>query len=208
MIELIQINKSYENKQLFKDYSLKIHQKEFVTITGNSGSGKSTLLNIMGLLEKVDRGSVKILNEMDPNWKTAQKLRRYHIGYVFQNFALLEGKTVKENLILSTKYTKNFTDDKLYEALNEVYLDKNVINKKVYQLSGGEQQRIAIARILLKPCDIIFADEPTGNLDDCNKKIIIKLFQKLNSLGKTIVCVTHDPEVAMSSTRTIALSSK
>ncbi|RFB33494.1 ATP-binding cassette domain-containing protein [Bacillus sp. RC] len=203
MIELIQVSKSYGSKQLFKDFSLKIQPKEFVTITGNSGSGKTTLLNVMGLLEKVDSGTVTIQNVKNPDWKTSQKLRRYSIGYIFQNFALLENETVRKNLDLSTKYNKNYTEEALYETLEEVGLSIDILKKKVYELSGGEQQRIAIARTMIKPCDIIFADEPTGNLDSYNKGIIIGLLKKLNFLGKTIVCVTHDQDVAASSDRTI-----
>ncbi|RAP22299.1 hypothetical protein C2W63_01002 [Bacillus velezensis] len=118
----------------------------------------------------------------------------------------MDNETVLTNLLLSTAYAKDFKKEKLTEALEMVGLDKSFLKKKVYQLSGGEQQRVAIARIILKPCDIILADEPTGNLDEYNKSIILSLFHQLKGMGKTIICVTHDQEIANGSDRVINLS--
>ena len=205
MIQLIGVKKQFEGKTILSDFSINISQNEFVTIMGKSGSGKTTLLNIMGLLDAPDQGTVKVLDYENPKNKDIQQLRRYHFGYVFQNYVLMDNKTVKENLLLSTKYSSKVNKSDLTGALETVQLNENFLRKKVYQLSGGEQLRLAIARIILKPCDIIFADEPTGNLDDYNKKIILSLFRKLQQTGKTIVCVTHDQEIADQSNRTIKL---
>lgn len=205
MIELLDVNKSFGEKVILKDFSMKVNKNEFVTITGKSGSGKTTILNIIGLLEKFDAGTVKIMNKSNPTKKEIQSLRRYNLGYIFQNYALLENETVQSNLLLATKYNKDFKEDMLFDVLERVELNKNILAEKVYKLSGGEQQRIAIARTLLKPCDIILADEPTGNLDEYNKKQIGSLLSKMKDLNKTIVCVTHDPYISNLSDNTISL---
>ena len=124
---------------------------------------------------------------------------------IFQNYALIENDTVKENLLLSKKYRKNFKEKELEESLEKVGISKEYLGHKVCELSGGEQQRIVIARTMLKPCEIILADEPTGNLDTSNKEKIIHLFKELKKEGKTIVCVTHDEEMAKSADRIIDL---
>lgn len=205
MIELLNINKSYGEKIILKDFSMKVSKNEFITIVGKSGSGKTTLLNIIGLLEKPDNGTIKIMAKSNPNKSEIQSLRRYNLGYIFQNYALLENETVKSNLLLATKYNKDFKKNMLLDALEKVELPSSILNEKVYRLSGGEQQRIAIARILLKPCDIILADEPTGNLDEYNKKQIVSILSKMRDLDKTIVCVTHDSYISDISDNTIYL---
>ena len=202
MIELHNISKKFNEKVVLDKFSLEVKKNEFVTIIGKSGSGKTTILNILGLLEKADSGSIKINNYTNPNKKQVQQLRRYNLGYIFQNYALLEDENVKNNLILATKFSNTFDKSYLIKVLKDVGLTEDILDKKVYKLSGGEQQRLAIARILLKPCNIILADEPTGNLDDYNKKIIIDLLRNLN---KTIICVTHDDYVAKNSDRVISL---
>lgn len=204
MIELKNVSKKFEGKIILSDFSVKITENEFITIIGRSGSGKTTLLNIMGLLDRPDEGIVKIFNNDNPSGKSLMKLRRYYFGFIFQNFVLMNNKTVKENLLLSTKYNTSNNID-IISALSEVHLEQSILTKKVYQLSGGEQQRLAIARVMLKPCSIIFADEPTGNLDHYNKEIILSLLLKLKQKGKTIICVTHDTDIAEKSTRTITL---
>ena len=205
MIELLNINKKLEGKTILSDFSVKIEENEFITIVGRSGTGKTTLLNIMGLLDKPDEGVVKIFDYYNPDGKTLMNLRRNTFGYIFQNFVLMNNKTVRENLLLSTKYNPDKTDNDIISALSEVHLEQSLLTKKVFQLSGGEQQRLAIARVILKPCSIIFADEPTGNLDQYNKEIVLSLLLKLKQKGKTIICVTHDTDIAGKSTRTITL---
>ncbi|MCY9039704.1 ABC transporter ATP-binding protein, partial [Bacillus inaquosorum] len=193
MIELKSIFKSFDGKSVLSNFSIHIEKNEFVSIVGKSGSGKTTLLNIISLLDSPDEGEIEILGYKNPKSKEVMKLRRENLGYIFQNYVLMDNETVLTNLLLSTAYAKDFDKNKLSEALEMVGLDKSFLKKKVYQLSGGEQQRVAIARIILKPCDIILADEPTGNLDEYNKNIILSLFHQLKEMGKTIICVTHDP---------------
>ncbi|MBJ6363898.1 ABC transporter ATP-binding protein [Paenibacillus sp. GCM10012307] len=205
MIQLEDVNKSYEGRPLLTNFSINIDTNQFVTITGRSGSGKSTLLNIMSLLDVPDKGTVKVRNILNPDRKKTQWLRRFHFGYIFQNYVLMNQNTVEENLLLSTQYSKKVSSNELIGVLEKVKLDGSYLKKRIYQLSGGEQQRLAIARIILKPCDIIFADEPTGNLDHHNKKIILSLFHELQQKGKTIVCVTHDAEIAKQSDKNIEL---
>lgn len=202
MIKLNEISKSFNDKKVLDNFSLNVDKGEFVSIIGKSGSGKTTLLNIMGLLEKPDSGSIEICGKLNPKIRDIQKLRRNNLGYIFQNYALLENETVKYNLLLASKYTPNFNKDILEECLHKVELKSDVLNKKIYQLSGGEQQRVSIARTMVKPCDIILADEPTGNLDFENKNIIINIFKQMK---KTIICVTHDYDIANSADQIIKL---
>ncbi|MFP9131064.1 ATP-binding cassette domain-containing protein [Niallia sp. BSM11] len=208
MIELKDINKSFDGKPVLSNFSLKIKKNEFVSIVGSSGAGKTTVLNIIGLLDKPDKGNVSVAGYVNPNKKETMHLRRYTMGYIFQNYVLMDNETVYKNLLISKTYNNSFSKEKLIDTLEKVGLDSTALNKKVYQLSGGEQQRIAIARIMLKPCEIILADEPTGNLDSSNKKLILSLFHQLQKLGKTIVCVTHDKEIADNSDRIIRIGEK
>ncbi len=197
-IKLDNITKSFGIKKVFNGYNLTVCSGEFVALTGESGKGKSTLLNIIGLLEKPDSGSVKISNYINPTLFQSQQLRRDTIGYLFQGYALVDNKTVWENLKLALVYShmsKSAKKDFAIEKLSEVSLDSSYMEQYIYELSGGEQQRVAIARLLLKPFQILLADEPTGSLDDDNKKTILKLLQKMNSIGKTIIIATHDKEV-------------
>ena len=198
IIQLKNINKSYSNKYLFNNLDFSIKKGEMVAITGPSGVGKSTLLNIIGLIDKPDSGEVIICNNKNPYNKEKLKLKlfRDNIGYLFQNYALVDNYTVSKNLDIALEYVKNKDKKRLKEkALERVgLLDK--LNNKVFELSGGEQQRVALARLMLKEKDIILADEPTGSLDEDNRDIILKLLKQLYNEGKTIVLVTHDKAVA------------
>ncbi|WP_195986798.1 putative bacteriocin export ABC transporter [Clostridium sp. D53t1_180928_C8] len=198
IIELKNINKSYSNRYLFKNLDLLIKKGEMVAITGPSGIGKSTLLNIIGLIDKPDSGEVVICSNKNPFDKEKVKLKlfRDNIGYLFQNYALVDNYTVSKNLDIALEYVKNKNKKRLKEeALERVgLLDK--LNNKIFELSGGEQQRVALARLMLKEKEIILADEPTGSLDEDNRDIILKLLKQLNDEGKTIVLVTHDRIVA------------
>ncbi|WP_088838843.1 MULTISPECIES: ATP-binding cassette domain-containing protein [unclassified Listeria] len=201
MIKLENISKKIDGKFILQDVSLQISPGEFVAILGQSGSGKTTLLHIMGLLEEVQSGSVTINNSKTPSQKMIRELKRNTLGYIFQNYLLLENETVQANLNISRKTKK----EEMLSFLQDVGLDSTYISKYVYQLSGGEKQRVAIARVLLKPFDILLADEPTGNLDQKNRDMIINLLLKIKSEGKTVICVTHDYEVAEKADRIITI---
>ncbi|MDU4888929.1 MAG: ABC transporter ATP-binding protein [Clostridium sp.] len=205
MISLINISKKFKDKSVIDKLNLKVSKGEFIAITGNSGSGKTTLLNIMGLLEKPDSGDVIINGIKNPNGKQVRILQRDFYGYLFQNYALIENETVESNLKIALKYQKNINHtEKINEALESVGL-KGHNKKKIYELSGGEQQRVALARVILKKCEIIFADEPTGNLDKENRDIVFEILKRLNDEGKTIVFVTHDLDLAERAKRVIKL---
>lgn len=200
MIKLMNISKKFDDHIIFNNFSLHINDQEMIAITGASGSGKTTLLNIIGLLEAADSGKIIIDNQSNIKTNTAlsNKIIREKICYLFQNFALVDDESVDYNLNLALEYRKGSKKEKLElkeNALKMVGLN-GYLNKKIYTLSGGEQQRISIARAILKPNKIILADEPTGSLDDHNKLIIIDLLKYLKSLGKTIVIATHDNYLA------------
>ena len=205
MIELKNIHKKFKERQVLENFSLQIDKGEFVVINGPSGAGKTTILNLIGLLIKPDKGKVSLFGFENPNERQIQKIRQEGLGYIFQNYVLMENETVLENLKISKKYNPDWDIEQVNKALTEIGLDESFLSKKVFELSGGEQQRIAIARVMLKRCELILADEPTGNLDDENKEIVIKLLKKLKSMGKTIVCVTHDDKMSLAADRIIQL---
>lgn len=209
IIKLQNVSKNYGNKKVLVDLSLSISEGEFIAITGESGKGKSTLLNILGLLENIDSGNLMI--DGDENIKInstkAMKVIREKISYLFQNFALVDEYTVEYNLNLALKYikiSKNEKAERIKNALIDVGLD-GYEKRKIYELSGGEQQRVSIARTMLKPSKIVLADEPTGSLDEKNAKIVLELLRNLNKKDKTIVIVTHDKKLANQCDRIINL---
>lgn len=207
VVKLNGINKSFDDLPVLKNLTLKIDKGEMVAIVGHSGSGKSTLLNIMGLLEKKTSGDLEVLGNLNvkPFSRKGIKLLRNHIGFLFQNYALLDDKTVEYNLAIAVdKGFCRVSVDDINKSLKIVGLE-GFNNKKIYQCSGGEQQRVAIARLLLKKSSLIFADEPTGSLDEDNRNSIVELLKNLNQEGKTIVVVTHDPYVASQCHRVINL---
>lgn len=193
-IILEKINKTYRGKEVLKNINLEVKRGEFICIFGESGSGKTTLLNIIGTLEKYDGGNLTLFNQKNPTKsnRIVRKLRRDKIAYLFQNFALIDNMTVEENINLAKKYS-DISREEIKEILQSLgILDK--LKEKIYTLSGGEQQRVALARNLVKPFDILLADEPTGSLDGENKKIVMENLIKINKLGKSILVVTHDKE--------------
>ncbi|ENU2085249.1 ATP-binding cassette domain-containing protein [Listeria monocytogenes] len=199
MIELVNVSKKIQDKLILEKVSLSIGAGEFIAVVGESGSGKTTLLNVIGHLDSKDSGQV-IINEMEyQTKKEVMTLKKEVLGFIFQNYLLMENETVLENLSITGGENRKL----MIEYLEEVGMDESYLAKKVYQLSGGEKQRIAIVRILLKPFQLLLADEPTGNLDDKNKQKIIELFLALKKQGKTIVCVTHDPEISAKADRII-----
>jgi len=198
VVETVNLNKNFGNKNILNKFNLSVEEQEIITITGKSGCGKSTLLNIIGLLDGYSSGILFINGKQISKitTKEAMLLRRYYIGYIFQNYALIEGDTVEENLKLAAKYGSG-KDKKalIQQALCKVGLE-DYEKKRIYELSGGEQQRVALARVFIKPCSLILADEPTGSLDSANKLLVLSLFEQLRQEGKTIIIVTHDLDIA------------
>ncbi len=209
IINLNNICKKFGEKVIFDNFSLNIDKGDFVVITGTSGKGKTTLLNIIGLIEQTDSGDIEICGTKNPKYtdKHGSKLLREQISYLFQNYGLIEEQTVYYNMKIATRfldYKHNDEKNIISEALKKVGLS-NYERKKIYQLSGGEQQRVALARIFVKPSKIILADEPTGSLDKENRDIVMNILKVLNDEGKTIVMVTHDLEIASFGNKVITL---
>ena len=201
-ITIKELTKSFGGKNLFEDFSLEIDSGEFVVITGESGCGKTTLLNMIGGLEPVSSGSITADGMEITAKKNLQRYYRDTVGFVFQNFALVEQKTVKENLEMIHK--KGKTALTMEEALESVGL-AHTLHQKVYALSGGEQQRIALARLRLKNCRLILADEPTGSLDRKNGRIVMDILHSFHKDGKTVIMVTHDESLIRPTDRVIRL---
>ena len=190
MLEIKNISKSFDKKQLFKDFNLMIEDGDFLIISGESGCGKTTLLNMIGSIEKPNNGDILVDSFSVFDKKFQRKYLREKVGFLFQNFALVDEKSVKYNFDLVKGTSKsNVTYS---EALSFVNLSEDVLSQKIYSLSGGEQQRVAIARLLIKRCDIILADEPTASLDRKNANDIFELLSTINKQGKTIIVASHD----------------
>ena len=191
------------------DVSLDVYPGEFVAIVGKSGSGKSTLMHILGLLDSPSSGTV-ILNGVDVTKykeKDLARMRNKEIGFVFQFFNLLPRTTTTDNVMLPLKYSTTPRSEwkkRATDMLVKVGLE-NRLNNKSNELSGGQKQRVAIARALVNEPSIIFADEPTGNLDSKTGDEIVKFFKELNEQGKTIILVTHDDDLAKVAKRQIVL---
>lgn len=195
IIRLDKINKSYGHHVIYQDYCLDIKENDIVVIMGASGRGKTTLLNIIGFIESIDSGKI-FLYEKEIHKKDIRSIHKEKIGFLFQNFALLEEKTVLYNLeiVFPSLKERKKNKKKIYELLEDVGLN-GYEKKRVCECSGGEKQRIAIARLLLHNSDIILADEPTGSLDKENRDLIMDIFVRLKKKGKTIVIVTHDEKL-------------
>lgn len=192
MILMENVNKSFEDRAIFKDFNLQISKGSFVVISGNSGRGKTTLLNMMGGLEKPDSGNIVVDGHNISEKRIKNKFFEESVGFLFQNFALIENKTVQQNLEIIQKSGRS--EISIKEALEKVGL-AGTEKQKVYKLSGGEQQRIALARLMVKKCNLILADEPTGSLDEKNSDMVMEILRDLNKMGKTIVLVTHSRKI-------------
>ncbi len=214
LIELNNIRKSYPldgfNLEILKGITLQIEQGEFVAIMGPSGSGKSTLMNILGCLDKPTKGSYTLDGRRVEKLSADElaEIRNQKIGFVFQGFNLLSRTSAIENVELPMVYSKVPEAERVKratEALEKVGL-KNRMYHQPNQLSGGQQQRVAIARAVVNEAPIIFADEPTGNLDTKMSVEIMDLFTRLNKeLGRTIILVTHEEDIAKYADRIIKI---
>jgi len=189
------------------DVSIAIPSGQFVAIMGPSGSGKSTFMNLLGCLDRPDAGSILLdgtdITHLDRNDRA--EIRNRKIGFVFQNFSLLARTPVLENVELPLVYAGTPSaerKERAQDALTRVGLAAK-INNQITQLSGGEQQRVAIARSLVNRPSLILADEPTGNLDSRTSIEIMAIFQRLNGEGITVVLVTHEPDIAHYTMRTV-----
>ncbi len=212
VIKLDHISKVYELGEekliVLQDITLQINSGELVAIVGPSGSGKSTLMHIMGLLDKQTEGVVELSGHdvSDLSEVELAKLRNEYIGFVFQQFNLLARTSTLENVLLTTLYSSTSIDKtkKAIQILTDLGLGDRLKNYP-NQLSGGQQQRVAIARALVNDPSVIFADEPTGNLDSKSGNDVIEILKKLNKEGRTIVIITHDVELAKMARRTIKI---
>tara|TARA_B100000513_G_scaffold42553_1_gene16106 strand:+ start:283 stop:933 length:651 start_codon:yes stop_codon:yes gene_type:complete len=209
MIDAKNINVKFGKRQILKDLNLKVKKGEYISIIGKSGAGKSTLLNVISTLEKEYSGNVFYENKdiRDYNDFEISNLRNKKIGFIFQNFNLLEDFTVIENIMLPARLTKIDEIALMEKALGLINKFELDLTKNQYpnELSGGEKQRVAIARALINKPEIIFADEPTGNLDSKMSIEISNILSKLNQEGQTIVMVTHNEELAKSSNKIFEL---
>jgi putative ABC transport system ATP-binding protein len=206
LLELKDISKVYGSLRALQNIDLAVRQGEWLAIMGPSGSGKTTMMNIIGCMDKPSTGSV-ILDGVNISKESARNLttiRRDKIGLIFQQFHLVNYLTALEN-VMAAQYYHSMPDDKeALAALERVGLASRAKHLPS-QLSGGEQQRVCIARALINYPMLILADEPTGNLDEANEKIVIDIFKQLHAEGSTIIVVTHDPEVAEDAERTVVL---
>ncbi len=213
MIQLRSIRKAYRTEftqlEVLKGIDLDIEAGEFVSIMGPSGSGKSTLLNLLGILDEYDSGEYRLDGKLIKKISEteAAKLRNRLIGFVFQSFNLLPFKTALENVALPLYYQKIERMERQAKALD--YLERVGLKEWAThypnQLSGGQQQRVAIARALITDPKVILADEPTGALDSRTSEEVMKIFQKVNRDGMTVVVVTHENEISALTQRIIRL---
>ena len=211
MIEVSNIKKVFklgqQKVEALKGINLKVEKEDFVSIMGPSGSGKTTLMNIIGCLDTPTSGNYylnnQLVSELDDD--ALAKIRNQEIGFVFQSFHLLAKNSALDNVLLPTKYAGtniNEATKRAKHVLDQVGLT-NRMNHGPSELSGGQQQRVAIARALVNQPSILFADEPTGNLDSKTGDDVMNLFKELNSQGQTIILITHEEDVARQSKRII-----
>ncbi|MEG0240709.1 ATP-binding cassette domain-containing protein [Anaerorhabdus sp.] len=194
-IEIKNLNKNFGNHVLFDNLNLEIESNKVTCIYGKSGCGKTTIIDIIGLIEKFNSGTVLYDGIAIKGKNDVRNMLREKIGFIFQDFGLIENETVYQNMKMVYKVRKlkdqRTTIDNLLHDLNL----ENMLDRKVFELSGGEQQRVAIAKTILKNPDIILADEPTASLDTENKKIVLTMLRDFVDSGKTVIIVSHDSEI-------------
>ena len=206
LLEVKNVSKIYGDLHALKEVSFQVRKGEWVAIMGSSGSGRSTMMNIIGCMDKPSIGEV-ILDGQDitkESQNSLTKIRREKIGLIFQQFHLIPYLTALENVMVAQYYHSIPDEQEALQALERVGL-KDRAKHLPSQLSGGEQQRVCIARALINSPEIILADEPTGNLDEVNEKIVIDILTQLHEEGSTIIVVTHDLEVGDVAERKIIL---
>ena len=207
LLELDHISKIYGDLHAVDDLSLTVPQGQWLAIVGSSGSGKTTLMNMIGCMDTPSKGSVMLEGRRleDLNARQLADVRKNMIGLVFQKFYLVPHLTAVENVMVAQYYHSVVDEKQAMEALERVGL-KERAHHLPGQLSGGEQQRVCIARALINCPKLILADEPTGNLDEKNEKIVLDLFRQLHEQGTTVIVVTHDALVASCAQREIMLN--
>lgn len=206
LIKINNLNKEFGKVKALSNINLSVYEGEWLAIMGPSGSGKSTLLNILSLMDTLSSGEYILDNESLKQMDEEQKitLRREKIGLVFQQFHLIPYLNALENVMLSQYYHSSVDEEDAKIVLEKVGLSHRLTHLPS-QLSGGEQQRVCIARALINNPELLLADEPTGNLDEANEKIVLQTLQKLKNEGKTIVLITHNPDLAKFADRTLVL---
>ena len=193
-IQISHLQKSY-TRPVLTDINLEVTNNSYVTIVGKSGSGKSTMLNILGLVEGYDAGEYRFNGTLIRNGIDYARLRLENIGFIFQSYNLIPTLSCKENILLPTLYNRR-NQVQSFDELVELLDLEPLLSQRVTTLSGGEKQRVAIARsLILDPC-LILADEPTGNLDPKNRDIIMNLLRNEHEKGRGIILITHDMEIA------------
>lgn len=206
LIKINNLNKEFGKVKALNNINLSVYEGEWLAIMGPSGSGKSTLLNILSLMDTPSSGEYILDNENLEQMDEEQKitLRREKIGLVFQQFHLIPYLNALENVMLSQHYHSSVDEEDAKMVLEKVGLSHRLTHLPS-QLSGGEQQRVCTARALINNPELLLADEPTGNLDEANEQIVLQTLQKLKNEGKTIVLITHNPDLAKFADRTLIL---
>ncbi|EFW38921.1 ABC transporter ATP-binding protein [Treponema phagedenis] len=206
ILTLTDVSKIYGELKALNQINLTVEEGEWLSIMGPSGSGKTTMMNIIGCMDRPSFGKVELagqdISKLSPKEFTV--VRRDTIGLVFQQFHLVNYLTALENVMMAQYYHSMPDEEEAMEALESVGL-KERAKHLPSQLSGGEQQRVCIARALINHPKLLLADEPTGNLDEKNELLVMEIFGKLHAAGSTIIVVTHDPEVADQAERMVVL---
>ena len=202
MIKLVNVTKCFSDgsnvRYIFKNCNFEFKKGSTTAIVGRSGLGKTTLVKLILGITSLNEGDILVCGSSILDMKNLSKVRRRNIGCVFQNFNLISGFTVKENILLPRYFFEN-GENNINEICNTLGLSKEMLSKSIDKISGGEKQRVALARPLINNPEILIADEPTGNLDAANEQNIIELLKRINEeLGITIITVTHSDKVANS----------
>ncbi|OFQ82205.1 MULTISPECIES: ABC transporter ATP-binding protein [Streptococcus] len=202
MIKLVNVTKCFSDgsnvRYIFKNCNFEFKKGSTTAIVGRSGLGKTTLVKLILGITSLNEGDILVCGSSILDMKNLSKVRRRNIGCVFQNFNLISGFTVKENILLPRYFFEN-GENNINEICNTLGLSKEMLSKSIDKISGGEKQRVALARALINNPEILIADEPTGNLDAANEQNIIELLKRINEeLGITIITVTHSDKVVNS----------